>query len=46
MKTDQFCDLCGVTNDLHDGPESCDYAGRKADAIDEMSRLMFGGFVR
>ena len=27
---DQFCPHCGVTNDLHDGPDSCDHADAKA----------------
>lgn len=27
---DGFCPLCGVTLDLHDGPDSCDNADAKA----------------
>lgn len=27
---DQFCDLCDVSLDLHDGPDTCDLAERKA----------------
>ena len=26
----QFCTACGVTNDLHDGPDSCESADAKA----------------
>lgn len=28
--SEQFCAHCGVTNDLHDGPDSCEYAESKA----------------
>lgn len=30
MADDGFCPECGVTNDLHDGPDSCDSADAKA----------------
>jgi hypothetical protein len=39
---DRFCDLCGVTLDLHDGPDSCDNAEAKARLLEEFSSL-FGG---
>lgn len=28
-----FCELCEVTLDLHDGPDTCVSAGMKADLI-------------
>lgn len=35
MRTeDGFCPLCGVTLDLHDGPDSCDHADHKARVIE------------
>ncbi|HEX3002858.1 MAG TPA: hypothetical protein VHO27_01495 [Angustibacter sp.] len=33
-----FCPLCDVTLELHDGPDSCDSAGKKA----EMLSTFFG----
>lgn len=41
-----FCPDCDVTMDLHDGPDSCEYAERKADALAGMTRMLFGGFAR
>lgn len=37
----QFCVQCGVTNDLHDGPDSCARAESKAQMIE-----MFGLVTR
>lgn len=34
----QFCPQCDVTMDLHDGPDSCDYAQHKADLLSVMDR--------
>lgn len=31
---DQFCPLCGVTLDLHDGPDSCSLADAKASLLE------------
>lgn len=35
----QFCPHCGVSNDLHDGPDTCHIAEQKAQVIS-----MFGRF--
>jgi hypothetical protein len=42
MSEPQFCPLCDVTLDLHDGPDSCCAAEQKAD----MLARFFGGGVR
>lgn len=39
MSDDGFCPLCGVTLDLHHGPDSCASAESKAQLIE-----MFGWF--
>jgi hypothetical protein len=36
---DRFCPLCGVSLDLHDGPDTCQSAGMKADLLDQFYRL-------
>jgi hypothetical protein len=40
MPEPQFCPLCDVTLDLHDGPDSCTAADAKARVLE-----MFGGFA-
>jgi hypothetical protein len=40
MSEDGFCNLCDVTLDLHDGPDSCHLAEGKADLLD----MFFGAF--
>jgi hypothetical protein len=40
---DQFCPLCGVTLDLHDGPDTCRSAEMKADLLDQFYRPFLGG---
>lgn len=42
MPEPQFCPLCGVTLDLHDGPDTCEYAEQSARAIESMDRMFFG----
>jgi hypothetical protein len=42
MTAPQFCPDCGVTLDLHDGPDSCDLADAKARLLEEFS-FIFGG---
>jgi hypothetical protein len=37
---DAFCPDCGITLDLHSGPESCDRARHKAHVLE-----MFGRWV-
>ena len=39
MRLDPFCPDCGVSIDLHDGPDMCEEAGAFADQIAEMSRM-------
>lgn len=39
----EFCPDCDVTMDLHDGPDSCDYAESRACAIESVERMFFGG---
>lgn len=34
-----FCDRCGVTNDLHNGPDSCDGAEAKVLVIEMFDRV-------
>lgn len=34
----QFCPLCGVSLDLHDGPDSCSSADRKASILEMFGR--------
>lgn len=41
MNENQFCPLCEVTLDLHDGPDSCGSADRKATTLE-----MFGMGMR
>lgn len=40
----RFCPLCGVSLDLHDGPDTCESAGRKADLLNQFDRMF--GLVR
>jgi len=35
---DQFCPHCGVTNDLHDGPDTCASAEAKAALLERFQR--------
>jgi hypothetical protein len=35
----QFCPLCEVTLDLHDGPDSCEYAEAKARILEGFGLL-------
>lgn len=35
---DQFCPLCDVTLDLHDGPDSCARADAKARVLESFGR--------
>lgn len=42
----EFCDECGVTLDFHDGPDSCEESEAKANALETMERIMFGGLLR
>jgi hypothetical protein len=35
---DGFCPLCGVTLDLHDGPDTCQSAEMKADLLNQFWR--------
>ena len=35
---DRFCPECEVSLDLHDGPDTCESAGRKADLLDQFLR--------
>ena len=44
MSGDDFCPHCDVTNDLHDGPDSCEYAEAKARLLAAMDRAF--GLVR
>lgn len=41
-----FCDECGVSIDLHDGPNSCEWAERRAEAIARVERALFRGILR
>lgn len=42
-----FCDECGISLDLHDGPDSCEWAQLKADAIARVDWAIFtAGIVR
>lgn len=34
-----FCDECGVSFDLHDGPDSCEWAAVKADQLARMEAI-------
>jgi hypothetical protein len=34
----RFCPLCGVSLDLHDGPDTCHLAEMKADLLDQFMR--------
>ena len=36
---DGFCPLCGVTLDLHDGPDSCAEAEAKASMLERFERM-------
>lgn len=38
---DGFCNECGVTLNLHNGPDSCDYAEARAEGLEQMERMMF-----
>lgn len=42
MSNDGFCDLCEVSLDLHDGPDTCESADAKARTIE----MFFGAFGR
>ena len=42
MTEPQFCPLCEVSLDLHDGPDTCDYAESKARLLEQFDRI-FGG---
>jgi hypothetical protein len=42
MTPPQFCPLCDVTLDLHDGPDSCSSAEAKARLLEEFAST-FGG---
>jgi len=42
-KDGQFCSLCEVTLDLHDGPDTCRTAGMKADLLERFYRPFLGG---
>lgn len=42
MNTPQFCNLCDVSLDLHDGPNTCDTATQKAFIIELPFALIWG----
>lgn len=42
----KFCDDCEVSMDLHDEPDDCEGAMQRADRAEDLTRLMFDGFVR
>jgi hypothetical protein len=37
---DGFCPHCDVTMDLHDGPDTCEYAESKARALETFDRVL------
>lgn len=39
MRPTGFCDLCDVSLDLHNGPDSCESAGKKADLLAKLDRV-------
>jgi hypothetical protein len=39
MSEPQFCPLCDVSLDLHDGPDSCDSADAKARLLESFGRF-------
>ena len=41
MSAAEFCPLCDVTLDLHDGPDSCSSAAAKADTLSLFGRGMW-----
>lgn len=40
MKQPQFCDDCDVSLDLHDGPDSCEYAEHMARRYEMVSGFL------
>ncbi|MGD9753309.1 MAG: hypothetical protein AB7W59_20130 [Acidimicrobiia bacterium] len=40
---DQFCPHCDVSNDLHNGPDSCAYAEHKANMLEALLGIFGGG---
>ena len=36
----RFCPLCGVSLDLHDGPDTCRLAEMKANLLERFGRLV------
>lgn len=36
----QFCEFCDISLDLHDGPDSCEYAEHKARMQDMVNDLI------
>ena len=41
-----WCDQCGVSMDLHDGPDSCELAELKADEIARVEWALFRGLLQ
>ena len=37
----QFCPLCQIVLDLHDGPDSCESAEMKARLLEEFDTLLY-----
>ena len=44
--SDGFCDLCEVTLDLHDGPDSCESAEAKARILETFESAFMPGAHR
>ena len=38
----RFCQLCGASLDLHDGPDTCEIAERKASLLERFDFLVGG----
>jgi hypothetical protein len=36
----RFCPLCGVSLDLHDGPDTCRSAGMKANLLERFDHMV------
>lgn len=43
---EQFCPECDIRADMHDEPGGCDDAKERIERLEQLERLMFGGFIR
>ena len=41
-----WCEECGVSLDMHDGPDSCEWAELRAEAIARAEWALFQGILR